>query len=310
MEPVNPPIKTIQYNRGGRWQPNEIQVIAETQVSLTVNGEVWLSFACTPTDLEALAVGFLFNEGILETMDEVAAVRVCKNKENVDVWLRHPVKKPASWQRTSGCSGGLTRADNHARPKTMPACPRLSPQSVLDGMEQMLASQDLYRQARGVHCSALSDGKRIRLQAEDIGRHNTLDKLAGLSLMVKERTDGWMVLTTGRVSSEMLQKSVRMGAALVVSRTSPTSQSVRAAEELGITLVGYARRTQFSIYAHPERLGLGVVCPTAASHPAQHDTALDEDLSFDDGFTLGGGVSDPMPAARFAAPEDEGWGEG
>jgi FdhD protein len=185
-------------------------------------------------------------------------VQVCKNQENVDVWLHHSVEKPASWRRTSGCTGGLTRSDGQAKIKALPPGPRVSPQAVLDGMEQLLEAQELYRQARGVHCSALSDGKRIRLQAEDIGRHNTLDKLAGLLLMEGESAEGWMVLTTGRISSEMLQKSARIGATVVVSRTSPTSQSTQAAEELGITLIGYARKTQFSVYAHPERLGLGV----------------------------------------------------
>ncbi len=257
MEPVNPPTRIIKYNSSGGWQPSETQVITEAPVSLTVNGEVWLSFACTPTDLEALAVGFLFNEGIITSMNEVATVRACNNLENVDVWLHRAVEKPSSWQRTSGCTGGLTRSNRQAEAFTLQPGPQISPQAVLDGMEQLLETQELYRQARGVHCSALSDGERIRLQAEDIGRHNTLDKLAGLLLMQGVRAAQWMVLTTGRVSSEMLQKSARIGAAIVASRTSPTSLSVEAAEKMGITLVGYARRNQFSVYAHPERLGLG-----------------------------------------------------
>ncbi len=256
MDPVNPPTRTIKYNRSGGWQPSDTQVITETPVSLTVNGEVWLSFACTPTDLEALAVGFLFNEGIIAGMDEIAAVRVCNNFENVDVWLRRAVEKPSSWQRTSGCNGGLTRAGEQEMPAIQPVEALFSPETVLNAMEQLLEVQELYRQARGVHCSALYDGKRIRLRAEDIGRHNTLDKLAGLLLMEGLSAEGWMALTTGRISSEMLQKSARMGAAMVVSRTSPTSMSVQTAERLGITLVGYARRTQFWVYAHPERLGM------------------------------------------------------
>ncbi len=258
MEPVNPPTRTIKYNRSGGWQLSDTQVIAEMPVSLTVNGEVWLSFACTPTDLEALAVGFLFNEGIVARMDEIAAVRVCNNFENVDVWLRRAVEKPSSWRRTSGCTGGLTRTDEPEALAALPAGVQFTPEALLDGMEQLLEVQELYRQARGVHCSALFDGERVRLRAEDIGRHNTLDKLAGLLLMEDLSAEGWMVLTTGRVSSEMLQKSARIGTTVVVSRTSPTSLSVQMAEKLGITLVGYARRTQFWVYAHPERLGLAV----------------------------------------------------
>ncbi len=256
MEPVNPPIRTIKFNRSGGWTQTETQVITETSVSLTVNGEVWLSFACTPTDLEALAVGFLFNEGIIASMDTVALVRPCDNGKNVDVWLHQAVEKPNSWRRTSGCTGGMTRTDGQSPALQLPPGPQIAPQALLEGMEQLLDVQELYRQARGVHCSALSDGQQICLQAEDIGRHNTLDKLAGLLLMEGLRREPWIVLTTGRISSEMLQKAARIGAVTVVSRTSPTSQSVQVAQELGITLVGYARRNQFSVYAHPERLGL------------------------------------------------------
>jgi FdhD protein len=121
-------------------------------------------------------------------------------------------------------------------------------------MEQLLQIQELYRAARGVHCSALSNGRQILTHAEDIGRHNTLDKLAGQVLLEDLHPDPVVILTTGRVSSEMLQKSARLGASAVVSRTSPTSQSVALAEQLSITLAGYARRTQLFIYTHPERV--------------------------------------------------------
>jgi FdhD protein len=105
-----------------------------------------------------------------------------------------------------------------------------------------------------LHSSGLSDGYATWLQAEDIGRHNTLDKLAGLILVNKITIAHCMLFTTGRISSEMLQKAARMKAAVVVSRTSPTLYAIDLAEKSGITLVGYARRSQFNVYSHPERL--------------------------------------------------------
>lgn len=262
MLPVNPPIQYVKYTTHNGWQPIENRVIVEAPVSLTVNGETWLTFSCTPTQLEALAVGFLFNEGILQSMDEVTVVRACDNAKNVDVWLSHAVEKPSAWRRTSGCTGGLTRTQSAFSAPALPAGQPVSPAVLLNGMEQLFQAQELYRETRGVHCSALSDGERICLQAEDIGRHNTLDKLAGLLLLENAPPMAQrMVLTTGRISSEMLQKSARMGAAFVISRTSPTSLSVQAAEALGITLVGYARRNQFSVYTHPERLALEALQP-------------------------------------------------
>jgi FdhD protein len=248
------PIHLIQFTTANGWEALPARVISESTVTLTVNGEVWISFMCTPADLEALAVGFLYNEGIIHSMAEVEAVSACENVCNVDVWLNHRVKKPAQWRRTSGCTGGVT-SDQAKTEATIPFVqPEFDPDSVLNAMNQLLEVQELYREARGVHCSAMSDGQQIVYRAEDIGRHNTLDKLSGLMLMQPKALERRIIVTTGRISSEMLQKSARLGAQVVISRTSPTAMSVEMADEIGITLIGYARRNQFLVYAHPERL--------------------------------------------------------
>ena len=81
--------KSIRYEQYEykKWKSFDAETIVETPVSLTVNGEIWLSFMCTPVNLEALAVGFLYNEGIIEKMSEVEDVRACEHGDNVDVWL-------------------------------------------------------------------------------------------------------------------------------------------------------------------------------------------------------------------------------
>src|SRR5512135_427745 len=112
------PQKAIHYDRYefSKWEPFEAETIVETPVSLTINGSAWLSFMCTPVDLEALAVGFLYDEGVIDSMDEVADVRVCEHGDNVDVWLNRAVEQPTSWRRTSGCTGGVTAVDLLAKP--------------------------------------------------------------------------------------------------------------------------------------------------------------------------------------------------
>lgn len=230
--------------------------IVETPVSLTVNGEAWVSFMCTPVLLEAMAVGFLFNEGVIDSMDEVSNVRLCEHGDNVDVWLNHAVEKPTDWTRTSGCSGGMTAVDSITRPRSA-SSPNgfVLPASGISHLVEMLfEAQDLYRETGGVHTSALSDGERVLLSAEDIGRHNTLDKLAGMCLMQNVWPNRRILITTGRISSEMLQKAVRLGASILISRTSPSSLSIELAEKWGITLIGYARRNRFNLYAHSERI--------------------------------------------------------
>jgi len=254
------PQKAIHYERYEfkKWEPHDAETIVETPVSLTVNGEVWLTFMCTPVYLEAMAVGFLYNEGIIESMDEVEDVRVCEHGDNVDVWLNRTVEQPKSWRRTSGCTGGVTAVDLLARPDVSFDGNKFGvpPDAIGNLVEMLFESQALYRETGGVHTSALSDGEKIVLSAEDIGRHNTLDKIAGLCLMNDVWPEKRILITTGRISSEMLQKAARMEAPILISRTSPSSLSIEMAERYGITLIGYARRHRFNVYSNSQRVGL------------------------------------------------------
>ncbi len=254
------PQKAIHYERYefSKWQPFDAETIVETPVSLTINGAAWLSFMCTPVDLEALAVGFLYDEGVIEAMNEVVDVRVCEHGDNVDVWLNRSVEQPKSWRRTSGCTGGVTAVDLLARPEVAfePNTPRVGPEVIGRLVEMLFESQELYRETGGVHTSALSDGDRVLIAAEDIGRHNTLDKIAGLCLMKNIWPETRILITTGRISSEMLQKAARLQAPILISRTSPSSLSIEMAERYGITLIGYARRQRFNVYSNSQRVGL------------------------------------------------------
>jgi FdhD protein len=254
MHPATQKIELVEFT-GDRIQSRESHVIVETPVSLTVNGQVWLTFMCTPVDLEALAVGFLYNEGLIEKRDEVADVRLCASGDNVDVWLTHPLERPSAWRRTTGCTGGVTSVDDEKtapQPSNDHHC--YSPEDVYNLLGQLIDAQELYRISGGVHTSILSDGKRTLAIAEDIGRHNTLDKIAGYCFLNELHPEPRVLLTTGRISSEMLQKAARLGAGLLISRTSPSALSIELAQKAGITLVGYARPYRFIVYTHPERI--------------------------------------------------------
>ena len=253
------PSKQIRYERFEfhKWKHHDAETIVETPVSLTVNGEVWLTFMCTPVNLEALAVGFLYNEGVIRGMAEVVDVRVCEHGDNVDVWLERSVEQPTSWRRTSGCTGGVTAVDLLAKPNVSFGENRLTvqPEAIMNLVEMLFESQELYGDTGGVHTSALSDGERVVVSAEDIGRHNTLDKIAGLCLMKDLWPPTRILITTGRISSEMLQKAAQLSAPILISRTSPSSLSIEMAERYGITLIGYARRHRFNVYSNGQRVG-------------------------------------------------------
>ncbi len=249
-------LTTFSY-RAGKWEQATTTVIAEKAVSLTVNNVVWLTFMCTPDDLEALAIGFLYDEEIIEKLEEVASVHVCPAGDNIDVWLSHSVQKPEKWTRTSGCSGGKTGVEKSKKLAAggSPTNGNLLPAGkIADLIRRLVDSQELYRKSGGAHTSAVSDGEKLVLVAEDIGRHNTLDKLAGRILLQHIQLSKRIILTTGRISSEMIQKAGRMRASIVISRTSPSTLSVQMAEKLGITLIGYAKSGHFTVYTHPEKI--------------------------------------------------------
>ena len=252
---INPYLTTkIKKYTHGSNENIEDGVIVEQSVSLTVNGAIWLTFMCSPVDLEALAAGFLFNENIISNKSEIEDIRVCEHHDNVDIWLNRSVEEPINWRRTSGCTGGYTTAVLDEVEPVPPDQLVLEPDQILGLIRNLFESQDIYRKSGGVHSSALASGNSLLFQLEDVGRHNTLDKIAGKVLLESLNVKDKIILTTGRISSEMLQKAARLKASMLISRTSPTSMSIDLATRLGITMIGYARGHRFNVYTHPARV--------------------------------------------------------
>lgn len=256
-----------QYSASGNATTQLAHVIGEQPVQLTVNADVWVTLMCTPIDLEALGAGFLYNEGVINNVSDIKNLRICAAEDNIDIWLGFSVEKPTNWFRTTGCAGGQTsipanETDIDARlfaydlPElVLPSDDFvLTPRQITQLTSALFDSQEVYKKTGGVHTSALSDGENILVSAEDVGRHNTLDKIAGICLLENINPPHKVILTTGRISSEMLQKTSRLGASILISRTAPTTLSIQLAQTRNITLIGYARRNQFNVYTHPERI--------------------------------------------------------
>jgi FdhD protein len=244
--------------RNGRWEERQEAVIEERLVSIFVNGEELATIMATPRDQDALALGFLANEGLIAGLDDVRALHVCPSGSCIDVWLRRAdFQRPARAIVTSGCGGGVTFDDLAARVEPIVSDLRVAPETLWRLMGELQNAAELYREAGGVHTSALCDAEHIVLAAEDIGRHNTIDKLRGLALARGIATRDHLLLCTGRISSEMLGKAVKMGVPLVASRTSPTSLSVELGRAWGLTVIGYLRRGRMTVYSGVERLLAG-----------------------------------------------------
>ena len=229
-------------------------VPVEEVITLCVNDQPLIRLMCTPVQLEELAIGFLFNQGLIESPDEVAAVELRDGDRCLDVHLHHDIETPRLRVFTSGYSGGATFENVTHVHYRVESNLRVTPQQVTRLMEEFSRATVLYRRAGAVHGAALAEGEQLLCVVEDVGRNNALDKIAGFCMRKEWPTRDRILLTSGRVSSEILHKVARMEAPVVISHKSPTSLAIQLAQTWGITLIGYTRRRSFRVYSGAERV--------------------------------------------------------
>lgn len=262
VEPVIPR-RYVRFS-GERGEPVDAGVIGEIRFSILVGGVELVTLMCSPWQLRALVVGFLYLEGLIEGPDEIELLRVCVEDRVADVRLSHGFPSvPPRKIVTSGCTGGISFGkylSDIERFRVMDEATTVTPRQLYDLLRALYDHAALYRRSGGVHTSILVErGSSVpRFVAEDIGRHNTLDKLQGMALLRGVDTRGGLVLASGRISSEMLLKASIMGVPIVGSRTSPTDLALTVAERLNITVCGYLRQSSMNVYTHPRRVRAGV----------------------------------------------------
>jgi FdhD protein len=232
---------------------------AATPVSVTMR---------TPGADFELAAGFLYTEGVIESADAISSIRYCTDGEQqynvVSVVLAAGTRwEPASVQRnfyqTSSC-GVCGKASIEA--VMGPACARIasdlviSPEVVTRLPERLREAQAVFERTGGLHAAGLftAEGALVRAR-EDVGRHNAMDKLVGASLLERELPWGErIVMVSGRLSFELVQKAARAGAAVLAGVSAPSSLAVELAEQAGMTLCGFVRGGRFNLYAGAQRI--------------------------------------------------------
>ncbi|MBI3742593.1 MAG: formate dehydrogenase accessory sulfurtransferase FdhD [Chloroflexi bacterium] len=254
-------------------------VIGESRWQLYVNGQSVVTFMATPRNLHFLALGFLASENLIASLAEIGSLRVNHAAEraywyipalglneeraqavceegvgSIEVRLTHDFKMPAHKILTSGCGGGVTFDDLSREHAPLQSGRTARVAQIFAMMRELNARATLYRESRGVHTSALGDGEKLISLQEDVGRHNTLDKIRGECLMRGVETRDQILIATGRISSEMITKAAKMQVPIVVSRTSPTQLAVELARAWNIAVIGYARGGQMQVYHGIERI--------------------------------------------------------
>jgi FdhD protein len=235
-------------------------VASEQPVTLTVNGEQIVTLLCTPSELRELGAGFLLSEGILTGPSSLKTIAVDEKTMTVHLEVSElPTDFDALFAKrtlSSGCGKGITFT--HSRTNADGRLPVQEHMVTLDDIRRLLNSfrtiSKLYLETGGVHSAALSDGKDILFFSEDIGRHNAVDKLIGKAFLQSISVENRILLTSGRVTSEIITKAGRNRFPILISRAAPSCMAINYAEDMGITLVGFARGERMNIYSWPKRI--------------------------------------------------------
>ncbi|MFC1953521.1 formate dehydrogenase accessory sulfurtransferase FdhD [Chloroflexota bacterium] len=249
-----------QYNQytDGEWKRISNKLPEERLIALFINDQELVSVLCTPEKLNCLVIGYLLSEGFISSPDEISMMRVCLDESLVEVRLSHQIEVTEARRiLTSGCGGGTT-FNQGTDLQPLNSNWFVSPSQVLSSIRFLQRKTGNRREndtiRKGLHVSAISDGDKLIIRAEDIGRHNTLDKIRGESILTGIPIKDRLLVTTGRISSEMLVKVVKMEVPVVASLNSATKRAVTLGAELGITIIGYARGSRFSVYCGEDRL--------------------------------------------------------
>jgi FdhD protein len=252
-------VKIVRIRNRQRSEEKD-RVVTETPLTIFFNDREFVTLLCSPGKLDYLAVGFLRSEGLINTADDLDDINVDYQKGIVFVRTKTPAdlveKLYGKRTITSGCGKGTLffHVLDSLQSKRVESNLQINAESLLKLMTTLQENSVLFKTTGGVHSAALADRKEILFYSEDIGRHNAVDKIVGECIIKNIPLDDKILLSSGRLSSEIVLKGAKLRLPLIVSRSAPTSLSVELAEQTGITLVGFARGRRLNIYSHDYRI--------------------------------------------------------
>lgn len=219
---------------------------------------------CSPTNLKELAVGHLLAEGFVKSPEEIkelsldAKKMICRVdlKSNVNVKSRLKLLKPYSRVILSACGSGTPVQFSHRLPKVKSTL-KVKADVVLESVRNLNFKAATFRKTGGVHAAAIyaGDGSLLAF-AEDVGRHNAVDKVIGKTAMTSTDFSACFLALTGRLSGDVVLKAARMGIPLVASMAAALDSGVAVARTAGITLIGFVRGKRMNVCCYPERISV------------------------------------------------------
>ncbi|MFH1867980.1 MAG: formate dehydrogenase accessory sulfurtransferase FdhD [Candidatus Omnitrophota bacterium] len=238
-----------------------IKDIVTDEIPLTIylNDEELITLLCSPDNLKELSVGFFFSSGLIKSIDDVESVVIDKERFSSYVALKNKeISSEFTFKRlyTPGCGKGVIfyNALDLMNKEVISNDLKVSNQQIRELMKAFDKASASFKETGGVHSAGFADAKDIVVFKEDIGRHNAIDKIIGEALLKGLDIKNMIVLTSGRISSEIINKVAKIKSPILASRSAPTDQGVKLAENMHLTLIGFVRGDRMNVYTAAERI--------------------------------------------------------
>jgi FdhD protein len=240
-------------------QSGEDEIACETPFTLFLNGTELLTTLCSPVDLDYLAAGILESEGLISCPGDILSMKIEEGGKAAHVEIASAVDSPQNpvFKPLIASGGGKGSSSYDLRRQMKGVCDAgltVSTGRIVELLENFLRRSSAYNNTHGVHSAALCDRRGIVLFQDDIGRHNALDKIFGECLVKAIPLNEGIILTSGRISSEVLLKVARRRVPVLVSKAAPTDLGASLAQDTGITLLRVTKQGSVIAYSHPERI--------------------------------------------------------
>ncbi len=264
--PPSEPAKVRRVGQNAEEEINDLIAVEEPLEILVESGELPAKVISitmrTPGHDEELAAGFLFSEGIIRNPNELSAVRIDGDNRIIVQLSSTPSlgSLDRNFYTTSSCGVCGKTSIDAVRTKSvyanLPDHLRVSPETLLSLPTTLRASQKVFDETGSIHASGLFDESgKLLLVREDVGRHNALDKIIGASLFAKKLPlSNNILLLSGRISFELVQKATMAGIPVVSAIGAPSTLAVELARETGMTLVGFLRDKRYTVYCGEHRI--------------------------------------------------------
>jgi FdhD protein len=250
------PIVRVYKKGTGKPASRNDTVATEHALTVRLDKKELVTLLCSPEKLEYLAVGFLCSEGLIKRKEDIKEIVLDETTGVIEIATVEPGKesKDSVSKRFIGSSGAKGISPASFEHRIVESTLTVTPAEVFSLIEEFVRRSEVFEATGGVHSAALCDTRRILVFSEDIGRHNALDKVFGECMVKGISTDDHIMVTSGRVSSEIVNKVVKRNIPILISKSAPTSKGIELAASLGITLVGFVREGRMNLYTHTGRV--------------------------------------------------------